>query len=180
MGRVIEAEGVKDDSHAWRVWMSFMQIVLPSGCKNVTKTALGCCWRIFLWVKRECEVTKTVNLALVIMQYEDVSVYMTHYSCQFLYTKGSNKIEWGTAHGFSSPATSYERFCFILKTLRSLILIGNISIKHHSFPRLTCQPQSSFFPSTFLNIYKTYITIKSCIYAHYCMCQNKIKWQSIN
>lgn len=43
MGRVIEAEGVKDDSHAWRVWMSFMQIVLPSGCKNVTKTALGCC-----------------------------------------------------------------------------------------------------------------------------------------
>lgn len=127
-------EGVKDDSRAWRVWMSFMQIVLPSGCENVTKAALGCCWRIFLWVKRECEVTKTVNLALVIIQYEDVSVYMTHYSCQFLYTKGSNKIEWGTAHGFSSPATSYERFCFILKTLRSLILIGNISISIILFP----------------------------------------------
>lgn len=26
MEGVIEAEGVKDDSHAWRVWMNFMQI----------------------------------------------------------------------------------------------------------------------------------------------------------
>lgn len=48
-------------------------------------------------MKRECEVTKTVNLALVIMQYEDVSVYMTHYSCQFLYTKGSKRLS-GVLH----------------------------------------------------------------------------------